>query len=280
MGLKLKKMETLFIKEDWKQSRRSFMKRDIFLPVKSKTRMLLFVVLMLWIAVFLQMAVERLFMKQETMSEAFSELRTEDNVGTVSVTAMYPSKFLSEYDKKQLIYVLAEEIGLEVEEEPSVFYANNRCEVWYEKKAARAHTLLKVVSIRQNGAEEHLLYAKLSIQEKTARSAVFYQECLREALEELGAEQISVTLELSGEQKGQLSLEKKNTLTNALLESLSARTVYEHRDNAYYTVYAYTGRIDEYIVVEGKKINVQVAVSYDREENVTKIYVATPMLES
>ena len=95
MGLKLKKMETLFIKEDWKQSRRSFMKRDIFLPVKSKTRMLLFVVLMLWIAVFLQMAVERLFMKKETMSEAFSELRTEDNVGTVSVTAMYPSKFLS-----------------------------------------------------------------------------------------------------------------------------------------------------------------------------------------
>lgn len=273
-------METLFIKEDWKQSRRSFMKRDIFLPVKSKTRILLFVVLMLWIAVFLQMAVERLFMKKETMSEAFSELRTEENVGTVSVTAIYPSNFLSEYDKKQLIYVLAEEIGLEVEEEPSVFYADNRCEVWYEKEAVRAHTLLKVISIRQDGVEEHLLYAKLSIQEKTAKSAVFYQERLRDAFEELGAEQISVTLELSGEQQGQLSLEKKNTLTNALLESLSARTVYENRDNVYYTVYAYTGRIDEYIMVEGKKINVQVAVFYDREENVTKIYVATPMLES
>ena len=67
------------------------MKRDIFLPVKSKTRLLLFVVLMLWIAVFLQMAVERLFMKKGTMSEAFSELRTEDNLGTVSVTAIYPS---------------------------------------------------------------------------------------------------------------------------------------------------------------------------------------------
>ena len=256
------------------------MKRDIFLPVKSKTRILLFVVVMLWIAVFLQMAAEHLLMKKGNISEAFSELRTEENLGTVSVTAIYQNQFLSEYDKKQLIYTLAEKIGLKVEEEPFVFYAENRCEVWYEKEAARANTLLKVVSIRQNGVEEHLLYVKLSIQEKTAKSAVFYQERLRDALEELGAEQISVTLELSGEQQGQLSLEKKNMLTNALLESLAARSIYENRDNEYYTVYAYTGRIDEYIVVEGKKINVQVAVFYDREEDVTKIYVATPMLEN
>ena len=254
------------------------MKRDIFLPVKSKTRILLFVVLVLWIAVFLQMAVERIFLKKGDFSEAFSELRTEENIGTVCVTAIYENEFLSEYDKKQLIYVLAEEIGLVVEEEPAVFYTGNLCEVWYEKEAAHAQTLLKVVSIQQNGAEEHSIYAKLCIQEKTARSAAFYQERLRDAMKELGAEQISVTLELSGEQEGEIPLEKKNAMTNALLESLAARCVYENRENDYYTVYAYTGRIDEYITVEGKKINVQVAVFYDRDEDVTKIYLATPML--
>lgn len=256
------------------------MKRVIFLPIKSKTRILLFIVLTLWIAALLQFAAERIFWKKGIINEAFLELRTEENIGTVSVTAIYPNRFLSEYDKKQLLYALAEEIGLEVEEEPAVFYADNRCEVWYEKEAVRAHTLLKVVSIYQNGEEEHLLYAKLSLQEKTAKSAFFYQECLRDALEELGAEQISVTLELSGEQQGKLSLEKKDALTNTLLESLAARSVYENRDDEYYTVYAYTGRIDEHIVVEGKKINVQVAVFYDKKENVTKMYLATPMLEN
>ena len=240
------------------------MKRDIFLSVKFKTRVVLFVVLMLWIAVFFQMTVERLFMKKGDMSEAFSELRTEDNLGTVSVTAIYPNHFLSEYDKKQLIYTLAGEIGLEVEEEPSIFYAENRCEVWYEKEAAQTYTLLKVISIQQNEIEEHVIHATICIQEKTANSVVYYQERLRDALKQLGMEQIAVTLELSGEREGELSSEKKDELTNLLLDSLSARCVYENRETEYYTVYAYTALLEEYIVVEGKKINVQVAIFYEK----------------
>ena len=254
------------------------MKRDILFHVKPKMLVLLFVAVTLWLAILLQTAVERVFWKKGDINEAFSALRTEENIGTLKVTAVYPKEFLSEYDKKQLIYFLAEKIGLETEEEPKVFYATNRCEVWYEKEAVRANTLLKVISVHQNEADTHYLHVVLTIQEETTESLSFYQKCVERAMEELGAEQISVTLELSGEQEGDIPLGKKDTLTDTLLESLKAYPVYENRENSYYTVYAYTGLIPEYITVEGNKINVQVALLYDHEKDVTSISLATPIM--
>lgn len=254
------------------------MKRDIFLPFKWKTGVLLFIVLTLWLAVLMQTAVERVFLRKGDINEAFSMLRTEETVGVLSIKAVYPREVRSEYEKKQLLYFLAEQIGLEVEQQPQVFYAENRCEVWYEKEAVRAHTLLKVVSVQQDETDTHYLHAVLTIREKTADSMAFYQSCLEKAMKELGAESISVTLELTGEQEGEIPLGSKDTLTDTLLKSLGARSVYENRENSYYTVYAYTGLISEYIVVEGKKINVQVALLYDKEKDVTSIFLATPIM--
>ena len=186
------------------------MKRDFLMSLTRKTRIFVFLVLTLWIAVILQFAVERIFLKKGNISEAFSELHMKENIGNVTVTAVYDDSYLSEYDKKQLLYYIAEQIGLKVDVEPSVFYANNRCEVWYEKQAVRADSLLKIISTSEEGLDKHYVYVSLTIQEETAKSIAIYQERICTCLKELGAEDISVTLELSGKQVGEIPLGKKD----------------------------------------------------------------------
>ena len=54
--------------------------------------------------------------------------------------------------------------------------------------------------------------------------------------------------------------------------------VVEQRGDELYTVYAYTGLINDYVKSEGNKINVNIAFNYNEKKNKTNLYVATPIL--
>jgi len=100
---------------------------------------------------------------------------------------------------------------------------------------------------------------------------------LQDAAESLKLAEITTTLELCGIYDGEIPLAKKDEVTDRLLRELYAQPVYENRENANYTVYAYTGAVEEYIVVEKKKINVQIAIYYDREMDCTEVVLASPI---
>jgi len=76
---------------------------------------------------------------------------------------------------------------------------------------------------------------------------------------------------------GEIPLSEKDSLTDSLLSELYAQPVYENRQNNYYTVYAYTGAVEDYITVERNKINVQVLIDYDRNRDCTEVVLASPL---
>lgn len=51
-------------------------------------------------------------------------------------------------------------------------------------------------------------------------------------------------------------------------------------DADYYVAYGYTMGIDKVKVVNGRKINLNVAMSYDEKEQVTRVIVGTPLINS
>lgn len=243
-------------------------------PNKKQQKILGGAAIALLLAAAFRVITERAFLAQASIEGAFAVLTPEESAGTVTMTGRYlPPPY--GFSEEKLLTYFAEEIGLMVDGEIRETEFEGRREYSYEKPAAEAHSIVKVVHL----TEEDLYYvcAEVTLTGRNASSVAAFQNTVTTAAEEMKLEEITTTLELCGTYEGEIPLGEKDALTDRLLEELYAQPVYENRENANYTVYAYTGAVEEYIVVEKKKINVQIALYYDREADCTEVVLASPI---
>lgn len=86
-----------------------------------------------------------------------------------------------------------------------------------------------------------------------------------------------VLLSQTGCYQGILTTPQKDLLALDFLDALNAKCVMEEREEMY-VVYGYTKDLSDKIKVGGKKVNVTMAITEDKENNTTTIYMATPIL--
>lgn len=232
------------------------------------------VVLTLCLAGIYKVIMSRVFFARASMESAFSMLVPEERRGTITMTARYPTP---EYgcEEEKLLSCFAEELGIWVEGTIHEVVYDGRIEYVYEKTTAKAVSLLKVVYLEKT--EEYYVCAEVTLFDTAEQDVTTFKKRLEKAAKELGLTEISTTVELCGVYNGEIPLGEKDSLTDALLDELYAAPVYENRENANYTVYAYTGAIEDYIVVEKKRLNVQVAIYYDRSSDRTEVVLASPI---
>lgn len=86
-----------------------------------------------------------------------------------------------------------------------------------------------------------------------------------------------------GEVQGKLSLEEMSKLARQIFRTLGGGEVLSagalSGDN-YYTAYGYTTGIAAYKKVNGRRINMNVAISYDEKKDVTKVLFGSPIINS
>ena len=87
----------------------------------------------------------------------------------------------------------------------------------------------------------------------------------------------NVNMNLVGTLEGALNSVEKNELADSLLKKLDAEVVAENRDNEMFTIYAYAKGAGSYITIGGSKINMNIAIGYDEEQDATKVYLASPV---
>ncbi len=241
---------------------------------KRQKRIMTVLATVLLLAVSFKVITERLFLAQASIQGAFATLKPEESEGTVTLTGRYlppPYGFAEE----KLLAHFGEKIGLDVEGEFREVGYDGRIEYVYEKTAAQAHSLLKVVYLTEEDA--YYLCAEIMLSGENAAATASFRETMRKAAEAMGLTEVETTMELCGVYNGEIPLGKKDEITDRLIRELYAQPVYENRENANYTVYAYTGAVEDYIVVEQKKINVQVAIYYDRDTDRTEVVLASPL---
>lgn len=231
-------------------------------------------VLTLCLAGIYKIIMSRVFFARASMEGAFSLLVPEERRGTVTMTARYPTpEFGCEED--MLLTCFAKELGIEVEGTIREVMYEGRIEYAYEKAAAKADSLLKVVYLEKT--KEYYVCAEVTLYDTAEEDVTSFRSRLEKAAKQLKLAEVSTTIELCGMYNGEIPLGKKDSLTDALLKELYAAPVYENRENKNYTVYAYTGAIEDYIVVEKKRLNVQVAIYYDRSTDRTEVVLASPI---
>jgi hypothetical protein len=86
-------------------------------------------------------------------------------------------------------------------------------------------------------------------------------------------------LSLKGSVQGTLSNDKKNEICENIIEQLDGELVIGGENDEIYTVYAYTENIDKYVLSGSVKSNINIMVTYDRENDISWIQVGVPIIE-
>lgn len=246
-----------------------------------RNRLLLVLISAAWIFVAMKWVSGTLFEQSNNMVAAFSQTNAGAQESILEITAKYDGSYLDEFDKKQMIYYIADEIGLSVTEEPVKAENEERSEISYTKQAGAAVTLIRVISLRKETTDgyqmEHYVHTKINLK-NSIEAVTTYKKLVETALKEVKCKDISTTIQLIGSYDGYLTVDRRDKITNEILSAMGGKIAYEHREDDLYTVYAYTGLLDEYITVEGKKINLHIAMSKDEVNYKTIVYLASPIL--
>lgn len=248
-----------------------------------RTKITLYMAMVLWVAVATQIIVNKVFQEDFKITEAFVKTDTEEMQSSLEVIAEYRSGIMSEADKKYLIFSLADAIGLEVEEEITVWEEDKRSEYFYFKQAKQATSEIKVVSmeVKDNAVVKmkHYIIVRLSIL-KGIESIDKYKKIIENSFDELGVKNKQITLTFEGNREGNLTTTQKHDMAELLVKELQGEIALEYDEGDLFTMYGYTGMLEEYVTSMGNKINIQIAITYNELTNKTKITLATPILEN
>lgn len=246
-----------------------------------RTKVTIYIVAVLWLAVAMQMVMNRVFYEDLQITQAFVDIQSDELKSSLDIVAEYEREYLSEEDKKDLIIKMANSIGLTLDKEITINHDGTRSEYSFVKQAKRANTTLKVVSLEQEVDSsikmEHYIIIRLYLSDGIPSMDQF-REKLEKCLNDIGAGKPQITLQYEGSIMGSLTLEEKEQIADRLVSDLKGETALKYDESGIYTVYAFTGLIDEYIVSMGSRVNIQVAISYDEQADKTMVYLATPIL--
>lgn len=250
--------------------------------LKQNQKVWLYILGVLWIAVVVQVGVNHLLIPKTSLLQAFVSTNSNVSAYELEMCASIGESNLSEEEKENDIYYLADSIGLKMEKAPIVSNNGQETEMVYEKDGKNADTSIKVVTLKQQDDAgksnfHHYMLIRLKLYENT-ESLMQYRKLLEKALKDLKTENVQTTMQLSSTYKGHLSLESMNKISDGMIESLGGKVAYANREAELYTVYAYSGILKEYVTSMGTKINIHIAIQYDKDTDSTIVYLGTPVI--
>lgn len=261
-------------------------KGDRFI-MKTKKGKALIVLAALWLAAFVLIVGTR---DKDDVGEdgivtAFEAGEYINTAGTVSAYVNYGNKYLTDRDRQTIIENIASVLGIKREVIPDIKRGESEngssVTATYSLVTANSRTDISVITIENNNGStvlslEQYILVDISI-DNSVESAVYYKEAIEEYFADAGID-ADITLSLKGSMQGALSNNKKNEICEDILESMDGKLITGSRSDELYTIYAYSDNIDEYVVNGTTKSNINVAITYDSINDLSWVYVATPIL--
>lgn len=248
----------------------------------NKTIRKVILAVVLWVVAITRILVYGSSSAKETLVSAFNQIQLNDMSASIEGFGYYSDVYLSEKAKETFVKDIGYELGL------------NYCDIKTErdgelattiltKEGKYAKTVVKLITreekISENVLESHQ-YLTIEIDlGVNLDAAVDYQKVVKEIFEKMEIDG-DVTVNLTGNLEGKSDMALKNMITDQLIERMDAKIVAENRTEDLFTVYAYTDKVDDFIRVSGKKINLNISAYYDEEKDKTYFYVATPIINT
>ena len=180
--------------------------------------------------------------------------------------------YLTQEEKERLVENIASALGI-----TSSYGLATVCEDEVNITVLSKESVDGSVTIKAITQEPQVQYVYVNITVyNNIDCAVSYRELMEGMFDAMGI-QGNVNMNLVGSLEGALNSTEKNELADGLLDRLDAKVVAENRDSDIFTIYAYSKGAGSYITIGGSKINMNIAIGYDEEQNRTKVYLASPV---
>jgi hypothetical protein len=180
--------------------------------------------------------------------------------------------YLTQEEKERLVENIASALGI-----TSSYGLATVCEDEVNITVLSKESVDGSVTIKAITQEPQVQYVYVNITVyNNIDCAVSYRELVEGMFDAMGI-QGNVNMNLVGSLEGALNSTEKNELADGLLDRLGAKVVTENRDGDIFTIYAYSKGAGSYITIGGNKINMNIAIGYDEEQDRTKVYLASPI---
>lgn len=215
--------------------------------------------------------------------EAFHETEFKNGESHIGAYGKYEKGYLTPSNREELLKSLASELGIKINYDLTNKYEKNYEEICLEKQTKNVETKIRLITITgekeksENVVDlEQYLLVEISLY-NSLEYAIPYKKKLEEIYNIYEIKAVP-TINLKASYFGELNLEKRNKVADTFLESIDAVIVSEHRSDTLYTIYGYTNLIKESTLNKNKKINVNIAMNYNEEKNMTFLYLSTPII--
>lgn len=255
---------------------------------------LLFCVILLWAAALFQsygLYQER--KEEEKTLETFQTLQLDDLEGCVEITSPMEKNYEEEEGKEVFLTGLIRELNFAESPTFSKMEKNGRKEICYEKETEKEKIQITYVTEQVNPKDHfeggtgeteeqrkneyqyvHFFYEK----EEKLESLLSYKTKIERLLKMRNMVPTS-NVNLKGSRSGKMSRKEKEEVTDQLFQMLQATEVEAVREEDLYTVYGYSPYMENVFYYGEKKINLNLAFSYDEEERETLFYLAMPYVQ-
>ena len=180
--------------------------------------------------------------------------------------------YLTQEEKERLVENIASALGITSSYGLATVYEEEVNTTVLSNESVNGSVTIKAIT-REPQAQ--YVYVNITVY-NNIDCAVSYRELVEGMFDAMGI-QGNVNMNLVGSIEGTLNSTEKNELADGLLDRLGAKVVTENRDNDIFTIYAYSKGAGSYITIGGNKINMNIAIGYDEEQDRTKVYLASPI---
>lgn len=230
--------------------------------------------------------------------------RVFENEGIHSCTCdieafyFYGTMYLGEEDKQTILNNIAGKLGINDTYEYKENRTENGSEAVLIKEGAFSKVTAKLITyeIPENEnviSMRQYISVNMSLND-SIKSGLYYKNKVGDILNNLTKELETnndielyendriLSLSIKGNTKGEISTEGQKNIAKEILDGLEAEVVFEYlpgeKDNSSYSIYAYTKSLNEYMTVGNQKVNVNIVYSYDEENDITTLHVASPIV--
>ena len=246
-----------------------------FMTRKAKISFLVLV----WGIVAIQMGVN--YKEREKMNSMVTAFSIAEEAGTEKVIEGYGyfgQMELSNGNKKEMLQSLSKRLNLEGDYEWSQSEDEGCQRIILEYQLEKGKIVLQFITVTTQEAPKQYIAMKIESYEEVKEIVTLYKK-IKDLYKEIEVE-ATIYLEVEQEKRGNITKTDANQIIKDIFSILDAKEVERVTEQEIYTVYGYTPKEEDYLILNKEKVNVSVALYYDETTDKTYIKIGLPIINS
>lgn len=235
---------------------------------------LLYFTILIWAAVLLQLGVTIGLKDDRQLIEAFEVTHSVPVKSTIQVTGTYDNYLISRLEKERCLLFLGEGLGIQdkynLEET-----GQNLSGLTYTKHGLYGDTIIRLLP-KEKEKEKQRIVTTITLNQNT-ESIMKMKEQLTALYKKLNMKP-QILIDMNGTFPGKLSKEQQEDVKEDIYRRLEAKECKNISLDNCTSSYGFTQRLDEYQMLNGEKVNIQITFGYKEKDKTTTMHLAVPFL--